>query len=534
MKKKQKNQLVSSLKSFLLLLIVSLLIWFKEDSLIDAISLPKTLVYVTFTSFFCALCYKNIISGLQKNRKLLLICILFSLPFIVDLPTIDNFYGESQRLNGTLMFTVITLSTIFGWTIAQEKRIEELLRYFNLNSLIVSCLLVMSKFLTLNGSIIVAWTRPSAQGGINENFKSLFLAFSTVLLCATLPRSLSAVKRKKFKLFSLALNIVAMVLVGSLQGFIFLLLCGAIFALSSQSRLRAVVPVLSFAFLAGYCLAIFNRSVFDYFDSSTQERIKLSQRAIELLESAPLITPHATRISESDFSQAIMTSFPGKIAWIDDVHNFYLNVANTFGIFIAVSLIVISIVLILDYTKYCQILSFEAKWFGALLISIALVLNITIMHIVYLPIVFIILGSYVALRVGEKERWVRRWTLSADAIKPEFHYSALLPALVSATILIQLGIGIVQLSREYVLQKQVSSFYATTSSFSTNEFQKFVLPRVRKSQDLRFIYEIGRARHLQKDCYGVRVTLDVMNSRSTNHFLTKQLSRLSEDCSASR
>jgi len=531
--KNRESYQISSLKNFLLLLTVTLLIWFIDDSLIDAISLPKVLVYLAFTTLFCALGYKSIMVCLQKNPKLLLILIMFSLPFIIDLPLMNNFYGESQRLNGTLMFAIIAISILFGLIIEKEKRIEKTLRYINVNALMISCLLVISQFFTMNSSIFDTWTKPSLQGGLNENFKSLFISISAVLLCSTFPRSLSAIKREKFKLFSLALHLVAMTLIGSLQGFVFLLLCGAIFVLSSLSRLRAAIPFLSLVFLASYILAIFNKSLFNYFDSSTQERIKLSQRAIELLESAPLLTANVTRISESDFSRAIITTFPGESAWIDDVHNYYLNIANTFGLVVAIVLMFMVVALILDYTKHSQILSSKARWFGSLLISMALVINITIMHVVYFPIVFIILGTYLSLRVEEKERWAKNISRSSDGIKPKSHYR-LLPAIVSVTILIQSSIGIVLISREYVLQKQVNSFNATTTNSSASEFQNFVLTRAQKSQDLRFIYEIGRSRYLQKDCDGLWATLEVLNSRSRNHFLTKQLSKLSDNCPAPR
>lgn len=530
----RKSYQISSLKNFFLLLTITLLIWFTDDSLIDTISLPKVLVYLTFATLFCALGYKSILVCLQKNLKLLLILIMFSLPFVIDLPLMDNFYGESQRLNGTLMFNIIAISILLGLIIAKEKSIEKTLRYINVSALMISCLLVISQFFTLNSSIFDTWSKPSMQGGLNENFKSLFISISAVLLCSTFPRSLSAIKREKFKLFSLALHLVALTLIGSLQGFVFLLLCGAIFFLSSLSRFRAAIPFISLVFLASYILAIFNKSLFNYFDSSTQERIMLSQRAIELLESAPLVTPNATRISESDFSQAIMTKFSGRESWIDDVHNFYLNIANTFGVVVAVVFIIMIVALILDYTKHSQILSSKARWFGSLLISIALVLNITIMNVIYFPIVFIILGIYLFLRVEEKERWARGKSLSSVVIKLKSHYSSLLPAIVSVTILIQSSVGIFLLSREYVLQKQVTSFYATTTNSSASEFQNFLLTRAQKSQDLRFIYEIGRARYLQKDCDGLWATLEVLNSRSTNHFLTKQLSKLSYNCPAPR
>lgn len=531
--KNRESYQISSLKNFLLLLTVTLLIWFTDDSLIDAISLPKVLVYLVFATLFCALGYKSILVCLQKNPKLLLILIMFSLPFTIDLPLMNNFYGESQRLNGTLMFAIIAISILFGLIIEKEKRIEKTLRYINVNALMISCLLVISQFFTLNSSIFDTWTKPSLQGGLNENFKSLFISISAVLLCSTFPRSLSAIKREKFKLFSLALHLVAMTLIGSLQGFVFLLLCGAIFVLSSLSRLRAAIPFLSLVFLASYILAIFNMSLFNYLDSSTQERIKLSQRAIELLESAPLLTANVTRISESNFSRAIITTFPGGSAWIDDVHNYYLNIANTFGLVVAIVLMFMVVVLILDYTKHSQNLSSMARWFGSLLISMALALNITIMHVVYFAIVFIILGTYLSLRVEEKERWVKNISRSSDGIKPKSHYR-LLPAIVSVTILIQSSIGIVLISREYVLQKQVNSFNATTTNSSASEFQNFVLTRAQKSQDLRFIYELGRSRYLQKDCDGLWAYLEVLNSRSRNHFLTKQLSKLSDNCPAPR
>jgi hypothetical protein len=525
---------ISSLKNFLLLITITILIWFTDGSLIDAISLPKVLVYLTAATLFCALGYKSVIVCLRKYPSLLLILTMFSLPFILDIPLMDNFYGESQRLNGTVMFTIIALSILIGVIIAKEKRIQKTLRYININTLMISCLLVISQIFTLNSSIFGIWTKPSMQGGLNENFKSLFVSISAVLLCSTLPRGLSAIKREKFNLFSLALHLVAMTLIGSLQGFVFLLLCGAIFVLSSLSRLKAAIPFLALVFLASYILAVFNKSLFNYFDSSTQERIKLSQRAIELLESAPLVTPNATRISENNFFPDVITTFPGRSVWIDDVHNYYLNIANTFGLVVAIVLMFMAVTLILDYTKHSQILSSKARWFGSLLIGMALVLNITIMHVVYFPIVFIIFGIYMFLRFEGKERSAKGKSHSSVVINSQSKYRSLLTAIVSFTIMIQSSIGIVLLTREYVLQKQVTSFIAKSTNSSASEFEKHVFPRVQKSRDLRFIYELGRARYLQKDCNGVRLTLDALDSRSSNHFLTKQLSILNDNCPESQ
>lgn len=530
----RKSNAISSLKSFLAFFIVTLLIWLIDESLVDQITLPKFFVYLALATLFCVLSYPSFLICLQKNSEFMPILIIFALPIIIDLPILDNFYGESQRLNGTLMFTAIVLSICFGLIIAQEKRIEQILRYININSLMVCSLIVVSQILSLNSSIFGAWTKPSAQGGINENFKSVFISITAVLLCSTLPRSLSAIKKEKFKLLTLVLNLSALTLIGSLQGFVLLILCGGLFALSSVIKFRAAIPFLSFCFFAGYILAIFNKSLFIYFDSSTRERIKLSQRAIELLESAPLVTPNVTRISESDFSQSIMTTFSGSEAWIDDVHNVYLNIANTFGIFVATLLILMVMTLIIDFTKHLASLSFKARWFGSLLISIALVLNVTLIHVIYFPIVFIILGSYLSLRAEEKGRWSKNKSRLSETIKSNSYYSKFLPPFVSFTILIQSSLALVLLSREYVLQKEVMSFSAKFNNSSVSEFEKFVLPRVQKSQDLRFIYEVGRARYLQKDCYGVRFTLEALNSRSSNHFLTKRLSTLNDDCPASQ
>jgi hypothetical protein len=529
--KREKKEISQSGKSLLLFITITLPIWYSDDALVDQIAFPKTLVYLIFSTIYCIFSIKTLMGVLRKNFILSLILIVLSLYFLTDLPAIENFFGESQRLNGTVMILVIALSISLGVIIVQEERISEFISYVNLNSLLISMILLTSQFITLENSILDVWLKPNAEGGLNENFKSLFVSISTVLLCSTFPKNHLLIIREKTKLFLLLIHIVALALIGSLQGFVVLFLWGLIITLSSGSKLRFGIPIFSFTFTLGYITTIFNDSFFHYFDSSNQERILLSRRAFKLLESAPIISPDVYRISESNFSNSVITALEGTDFWVDDVHNLYLNLANTFGILPSLLLLIFVISIILTYTKDAHSLSFPTRWVGSLLISMAFVETITVIHIIYLPLVSILVGIYLSLRFRERKQLISEVQYGVHTISFKGLLSKNVSKILVLVICLQSVVGIGFLIREYVNQRQVNSFLKTQFYSQVDPFQDFVLPKVANSRDIRFIFEVGIHRYQLEDCGGATEVLMVLDSHSPNHFLTKKLAKFIKVCS---
>ena len=55
-------------------------------------------------------------------------------------------------------------------------------------------------------------------------------------------------------------------------------------------------------------------------------------------------------------------------------------------------------------------------------------------------------------------------------------------------------------------------------------------PLLLRSRDLRFVYEVGRTYYLQGNCAETAKVEMILRERSSNHFLTKKLGSLYDEC----
>jgi hypothetical protein len=288
------------------------------------------------------------------------------------------------------------------------------------------------------------------------------------------------------------------------------------------------------SFFIGYFAFVFIPSLSKVVDSSTLERINLARRAIEMLNDAPLITPNPFRISENDFSDVTLTKLSGTEVWVDDVHNVFLNVANTIGILFLVVLSVSLIILLLDCLRNVRSFSWETNAIGAITIAVSLVLSITILNPIYLFPFCILIGGYIASRNKcLKQNLKAKVVPTSSEAKRKSLRIRMASISIAIMLVIQLAAGTFAILREYTTQKETTKVILMNRSgeaaLSAKSYET-LSPLLLRSRDLRFIYEVGRFFYMQGNCAETGKIEMILRKRSTNHFLTKKLGSLYDEC----
>ena len=525
-----------SLNSTLIFILITSLVWFSDDSLLDTLTLPKIAVFSTLSLIFIFLNFTQIRRYVLTCSWPIRIVVLFSIPGLVGIPYTDTFYGESQRINGTLQLILIASSIVIGFLCAKYHLLQALKNTIVLNGTAVSTLIVFSLFTTLDSPIFVQWTMRNQQGGINENFKSMFVALSLLML----QLKLKSRRRDSIKLFCYVaatfMHVIALILNGSLQGFLLIALAGLFLACASRPKFRIGIPIFASVFIIMYLSVLFLSPLTQYAESSTRERINLAKRAIGILQEAPLIRPNVIRISENDFSDVTLTKLAESEVWIDDVHNVYLNLGNTIGIFFLMGLIISLTFYIIDYTKNIQSLTESARRLGAIILATVLVLFITILNPIYFLPLSMMIGAYLYLR----EQNLKKTSVSqeGDSISKTLLFNvsrSRIGLVISAMLVLQLTFGTLFILREYSTQKDVNRIMFMNSSRGNSSLAgnfEYLLPLLERSRDFRFVYEVGRSFYLQGNCAETGKIEMILHKRSSRHFLTKKLGSLYDECVA--
>jgi len=534
--RKIKNSDIKStnLQSVLIIFLVTALIWLSDFSVFDSIYLPRIVAFSVFTLILMIVSFNRIQNQFRSHPLLIILLSVLTLTVCLGIPFMENFYGESQRINGTLMLVLISTSILIG-LISQDKGSKRAMtKTLIINGALVSILVIVAHYMTAQTSLLRSWTAGNLEGGINENFKSMFIAVSLSLHLSLLKRNRRVLNKQYWIICSIFVHGVALILIGSLQGILLVVLTVIFIACVSKSNLRFGVPFLSFIYIATYLSFLFLSPLGKMVDSSTLERIYLARRAIEILKNAPLFIPNPLRISENDFSDATLTKIPGTTFWVDDVHNVFLNIGNTYGI-VWLLIIVISITwFVFDFYKNALQLSWESKVIGAIILSTSLVLCITIYNPIYfLPFCFVV-GMYAALRnralKSSKRSIPPIQTEKRDIFKVK---ESKIGMVVIGILILQLTYGTFAILKEYLNQKEVNRIVVAQPFAGNNKtlgsFTELELI-LESSHDLRFIYEVGRSYYREGDCESTNKIANILRDRSSSHFLTKKLDSLYSEC----
>jgi hypothetical protein len=362
----------------------------------------------------------------------------------------------------------------------------------------------------------------------------MFLALSLLML----QLKLKSRRRDSIKLFCYVaatfMHVIALILNGSLQGFLLIALAGLFLACASRPKFRIGIPIFASVFIIMYLSVLFLSPLTQYAESSTRERINLAKRAIEILQEAPLIIPNVIRISENDFSDVTLTKLAESEVWIDDVHNVYLNLGNTIGILFLMGLIISLTFYIIDYTKNIQSLTESARRLGAIILATVLVLFITILNPIYLLPLSMMIGAYLYLR----EQNLKKTSVSqeGDSISKTFLFNvprSRIGLVISAMLVLQLTFGTLFILREYSTQKDVNRIMFTNSSIENASLAgnfEYLVPLLERSRDFRFVYEVGRFYYLDGDCQKTLIIASILQEKSPSHFLSRKLKSLHGEC----
>ena len=515
---------------------ILVLVWFSDNTLIDSIYLSRVLGFAILTLLLLIIDFQKLWKMLAEHPFLILLICALSAPVLFGFPYLDKFYGESQRINGTFQLILIVTSMLLGLLITKAWGLKVLLRPIIINGAIVSIVVIASRFITLQVSTFAPWEAGNGQGGINENFKSMFIAISCALHLVFFKSSIKSHVLQYFLGSSLIIHLTALAILSSLQGFLLIVLAILFFSSAMKTNLRFGIPIISVSFFIGYFAFVAIPSLAKVVDSSTLERINLARRAIEMLNDAPLITPNPFRISENDFSDVTLTKLSGTEVWIDDVHNVFLNAANTLGILFLAILLVSLIILILDYLQNVRLFSWETSAMGAITIAISLVLIITILNPIYSFPFCILIGGYIASRNKcLKQNLKAKVVPTSSEAKRKSLRIRMASISIAIMLVIQLAAGTFAILREYTTQKETTKVILMNRSgeaaLSAKSYET-LSPLLLRSRDLRFIYEVGRYFYLQGNCAETGKIKMILRKRSSNHFLTKKLGSLYDECVA--
>jgi hypothetical protein len=533
-KRKSSSYERTNLQAMLAIFLIASLVWFSDYSVYDSIYLPRIVFFSIFTLILLIVCFNQIQIQVSKHPLLISYFSASILIVFLDSPFMSNFYGESQRINGTLLFILISTSVIIGLLSNKRNFRRVITKTLIFNGALVSILVIYSHFFSVQASLLRPWINGNAEGGINENFKSMFIAVSLALHLSILDREKRYIAKQYLLPVSMLIHLLALFLIGSAQGVFLVALTCIFIACGSKANLRFGVPLLSITYAATHLSFLYIGPLAKFVDSSTLERIYLARRGIELLRNAPLFYPNPYRISENDFSSATLTVIPGTTVWVDDVHNVFLNTGNTYGIILLVFITILMALFIIDFYKNALRFSWETKALGAIILATSLVLIITILNPIYFLPLCLIIGMYSTMRAIDLKGSTDK-DLSfpnSERLRLNFQKSNLGKFVVGILVL-QLSYGTFSILREYVHQRELNRIVDSKSMSGRNpllESFNEVEGILESSYDLRFIYEVGRSYYLEDDCQSTKRVSEILRSRSSSHFLTKKMDSLYADC----
>jgi hypothetical protein len=502
--------------------------------MIDSITLPRTLGYSICALATLAMSFNQVPQSISTHPVLFGFLLLLSMPFLFGKPYLDKFYGESQRINGTLQLVLISASVVIGLTCVKRNLYKVLRTSIILNGAVVSILILISHYAPVQIAMLLTWTRGNEQGGINENFKSMFIALC-LTLHLTMHKSLGKVRIKKnFYAISTTIHIIALFFIGSLQGILLVITTTIILASTSRAKWRLGIPLVFLISNFIYLVFISWNWLWSFVDSSTLERINLAKKAIKMLQNAPVVTPNPLRISEHDFSDATLTEIAGTDVWVDDVHNVYLNMGNTNGIFFLVGIIFFLLLFLYDFTKNAPLLRWETRCLGAVILAVSIILSITILHPIYLFLYSIIIGVYCAKRYDDlKMNELSGKSISKGKYLSLSSFRKSIGIIITTGLTLQLTFGVWAIVREYSIQREINGLmFANLNISEHSERDSFTEIELvlQKSRDLRLIYEVGRHYHLRRECIKTLKVTNILRKQSSGHFLSKKLESLHEEC----
>lgn len=526
------GQLKRMLNQFLIFVMLLALTFAFDETLVDQVYFPKILLFALSLVLFMLVNIHLTIAVLKKSKTLQLSGLWLFCLLVMSWGSGTWYLGESQRLNGLIFFVCVVLSLIFGAIIWRSNLTRPFVFYVSFIGFCSATLVIVGQTSEINENYqLGGWLRVQSEGGINDNFKSMFISIS--FLCMLL--FLRETKTKLHLIISIlgaTVQMTSILIIGNLQG-IALIAASAIFYVTLVLRRAWMMVPLIAAALGSYIFVVWRRPSLFIQDSAIHERLLLARKSFEYLEDAPLFRPEFIRVSTLDFSDVTLTNSPGIKFWIDDVHNFYLQLANTIGIVFTITFVSFFVVLVFVASR--RIKQSEKIYFSAGLLAICAAygctLLITMGTMFYAFIVFTIFGILLEMTSPREDSLKRESRMLLKKPGGAEFDSKIFPFVSAFAIAFVTVVTASFTVRDFVSQNR---FLGALRQYNPEEFTltgwEKERPSLERSNDLRFLYETTRFLVNSSACEPANQVASMMKEKAPNHFLAREADDFSKSC----
>lgn len=505
-----------------------------DNTIIDSVYLPKNLLFTFVLLLFLIVNFRKATYLFKYSRILQFSSLFLGFLYVLAQNSANWYFGDSQRLNGLIFYLCTFVSLISGSLIWELNLSRQLLLSLACAGFLSSALVLSTFF---KGPVdkwkMSGWLLTQDVGGLNENFKSIFISVSLLSLLLFLVYSKTKLQTIMI-MIGVVVHLSALIAIGNLQGIGLIVLSVLIFQILIRENFKMFGLVLLLA-LGSYSLIVARPPSVLIQDSSIKERILLAREATKYLETAPIIIPDFIRISTLDFSSQTLSSSPNIKFWVDDVHNFYLQLANSLGIiptivFVSFFIATISLALRLNHPVKTRVLSLGIV---SICVAYGITLLITMGTMFYAFAFFLLFGMLIGMAVRDKTESKIEFSEKVKGACSKVITKLTFRA--SAISVILVGIVCTYfVTSDYALQRD---FVSSLQRYNAGNFdhlawenEKSVLA---KSHDLLFLYKVTAFFKESSVCDPALEVAMYMKSMSPGHFLTKEAGKLSATCLSS-
>jgi hypothetical protein len=448
--------------------------------------------------------------------------LILLIPFFLNFLKIDSYIGEAFRANGISNFPLFAACLLLGAQIRTRSEIRLFQFILTIFGLLVSLIIIIGVIIEIDATSIVAPLSNSNQsGGINENFRSIFIAIC--LLMHRSPLDIQSYKIRTLNWMSILIHLYALLILDSQQSFLLLALAFIFYIFLKRNELQKYILLIPLFVFIGYVLAL-NKFGFTKFGSSIQERILIARKAIEYLANPEYLAANPFAVSVLNFKKQTLTEDSKIEFWINDVHNAYLQFGLTAGFLFTIAYTVLICFMFLKLSKIKT--NEEVRQTMCIIAALQCVFLVTMLDLTFSPIYFVLFGMVLGrLNFAQIPKMVGH-KFAAQLVKKSSNFAVIV---LTAGLIISTVVVIKQVSLDGKIFQEVREFTYFSGSELTAQ-QNSVIGKLEKSSNVYLIYEIGRRAYEANDCPSLDSISKILVQRSQNHFLSGKLLALSKAC----
>jgi len=522
LRKRVAWQKESRLNPFFLILILITLFFVSSRTQIDYIYTPKLLLLLVISSIFLLINIRSLIKACNESLVLKMAVLILLIPFVLNFLKIDSYIGEAFRANGISNFPLFAACLLLGAQIKTRSEIRLFQFILTIFGLLVSLIIIIGVLVEIDATSIVAPLSNSNQsGGINENFKSIFIAIC--LLMHRSPFNIKSYKIRTLNLMSILIHVYALFILDSQQSFLLLGLAFIFYIFLKRNELQKYILLIPLFVFIGYVLAL-NKFGFTKFGSSIQERILIARKAIEYLANPEYLVANPFAVSELNLKKQTLTKDSNIDFWINDVHNVYLQFGLTAGFLFTIAYTVSICFMFLKLSKIKT--DEEVRRTVCIIAALQCVYLVTILDLTFSPIYFVLFGMVLGrLNFVQIPKLVDH-KVAAQLMKKLSSFTVIV---LTAGLIISTVVVIKQGSLDGKIFQEVRELkFFSDSELKAQQYS--VIGKLEESSNVYLIYEVGRRAYEANDCPSLDSISKILVQKSQNHFLSGKLLALSKAC----